>query len=97
MTIVADVDGEKEPVWRGSIWYSSIYNFNERGKIPGLQPDFAFASDVIEKYFTDLQSVVDARLQARDERMAKQAADAQERKSAGIEAIRRQVQGATTH
>lgn len=91
MTIVADVGGEAVPVWRGSIWYSSIYHFNERGKISGLQPDFSFAKDVIEKYFADLQSEVDARQQARDDRLAKEAAAAEERKAAGIDAVRRAV------
>jgi hypothetical protein len=91
MTIVADVDKELVPVWRGSIWYSSIYNFNERGKISGLQPDFAFAKDVIDKYFADLQIAVDVRRRARDERRAKEAAEAEERKAAGIDAVRRAV------
>jgi len=94
MTIVALVDKEWLPVWRGSIWYSSIYHFNEMGKIAGLQPDFAFARDVIEKYFSDLQSAVDARVRARDERKAAEAAAAQERKAASIDTIRRQLQGA---
>lgn len=97
MTIVADVAGEQVPVWRGSIWYSPTYYFNERGKIAGLQPDFAFAKDAIEKYFADLQADVDARTRARDERRAAEAAAAQERKASGIEAIRRQLLGATTH
>ena len=91
MTILAKVDTQDVPVWRGSIWYSSIYEFNERDKISGLQPDFAFAKDVINKYFTDLQSEVDSRRKARDDRRAREAAEAQDRKTAGIEAIRRQV------
>lgn len=97
MTIVAKVDTQDVPVWRGSIWYSSNYEFNERGKISGLQPDFAFAKDVIDKYFADLQSEVASRRKARDDRRAREAEEAQDRKSAGIEAIRRQVTGATAH
>jgi hypothetical protein len=91
MTIVADVGGNPVDVWRGSLWYSHIYYFNERGKIAGLQPDFAFAKDVIDKYFADLQSAVDAKRKARDERLATDAAEAQARKSADIEAIRHAI------
>ena len=48
-------------VWMGSIWYSSIYEFNDEGDTPGLQPDFAFAQPVIDQYFDDLRIAVEQR------------------------------------
>jgi hypothetical protein len=62
MTIVMPQEcGQALPVWKGSIWHSSIYEFNDRGAHPGLQPDFEFARDAIECYFAKIQTKVDER------------------------------------
>ena len=60
MTIVTK-DALHLPVWKGSIWYSRIYEFNDSADIPGLQPDFEFACPIIEKYFNDLEAAVNKR------------------------------------
>lgn len=59
MTIQTDIPG-KSPmtVWRGSIWYASCYEFNDRDDIPGLQPAFDFARDIIDRYFAELGAAV---------------------------------------
>lgn len=60
-TIVAKANGETLYVWRGSEWFSSIYEFNDRGHKGGLQPDFEFARAAIEKFWADLAASVEAR------------------------------------
>lgn len=62
MTIVLPMKG-REPltVWRGSIWHSHIYEFNDRGVIAGLQLDFEFARPVIDEYFDSVAREVEAR------------------------------------
>lgn len=93
MTIVAP--GEKRGpaliVWRGSIWHHSRYEFNDKADIPGLQPEFAFASDVIAKYFADVTEAVEARnAEYRRANEARTIAAAEQR-AAAIEAVKHQI------
>lgn len=87
MTIVA----KDMPVWCGSIWYSHIYEFNDHKKIAGLQPDFAFAKDAIEKYFSDVEADLSLALKKRDEQKAAEAANAEAKKRADLAEIRSQI------
>lgn len=97
MEIVAVVAGsEPMAVWRD--WHSPRYEKNyDVGKVSGLQPDFAFAGDAIEKFFSDLQAEVTVRKRASDELAARKAAEAEQRKRAAIEAVRLQLQGAASY
>lgn len=45
-------------VWRGSIWYSSIYDFNDRGKVFGIQPGLEWAKPQIDAFFDTLAAMV---------------------------------------
>jgi hypothetical protein len=58
------------PVWEGSIWYSHIYQFNNRNKTLGLHPQAAFAEDILEKFFNDVET---AYVQAEEEARQKKA------------------------
>jgi hypothetical protein len=60
MTIVCKQDGHTFTVWSGSIWYHDRYEFNDRDKIKGLNPEFEFARAVIDAYFADIQNAVNA-------------------------------------
>jgi hypothetical protein len=93
MTIIAHGNGDPLIVWRGSIWHSSIYEFNDRGRLGGLQPDFEFAKDIIEKYFADVKAAVEERERAAAARRAdRELARVVSRRNA-IEDVRRQLQG----
>ena len=64
MTIVLPVEGSQPlPVWKGSIWHSGRYEFNDNGDIPGYQPDFDFAKPAIEKYFAAVAEAVEKQKQ----------------------------------
>lgn len=41
-------------VWRGSVWYSGYYEFNDRDNILGYQPGCEWASPVLDKFFIDV-------------------------------------------
>lgn len=41
-------------VWYGSVWYSSAYEFNDKGKVLGCQPGCEWAKPVLEKFFNDV-------------------------------------------
>lgn len=41
-------------VWAGSIWYSSSYEFNDRGRVLGFQPGCEWAEPTVSKFFADL-------------------------------------------
>jgi hypothetical protein len=93
MTIVAPAEDGRMPlpVWKGSIWHSSIYEFNDRDDIGGLQPDFAFAKDAIEAYFTEVAAEVSKREKAAAERRAERAREESEAKQRAIEDVRRKI------
>ncbi len=93
MTIVARRDHDHLPVWKGSIWYSSTYEFNDRDDVAGLQPDFAFAKPVIEKYFADLEAEVSRLAADRDRQNAERAAAAAKSKRDFLESIEQQLRG----
>ena len=67
MTIVTSGPGSSWlPVWKGSIWHSSTYEFNDREDAPGLQPGFEHAHGAIESYFVDLAVAAEARRAERE-------------------------------
>ena len=78
-------------VWQGSVWHSPGYEFNDKGHHPGLQPDFEFARDAIEKYFADVQAAVTERDEMRASEAAARTEATAEQKRADIDAIRQQV------
>lgn len=79
------------PVWKGSIWYSNRYEFNDSENIPGLQPEFDFARPVIEKYFADVRIAVDVRDRQMDALRAARAAEVAAQKRSAIESVRQQL------
>lgn len=87
MTIVA----KGMPVWCGSIWYNDIYQFNDRDKIAGLQPDFDFAREVIEQYFAAVEAEVAQAELARAEAQEARRLAAEAEKRAALDEIRQQV------
>jgi hypothetical protein len=57
ITIFAkDADGPTIDVWRESVWHDPIYDFNELGKVRGLQPGCEWARDTLIKVFADLEA-----------------------------------------
>ena len=89
MTIVVKTEDRKFlTVWQGSIWYRSNYEFNDRAKIPGLQPDFAFAEPVITKYFDEVRKAVETRDREWAATKAKREAAAQAAKAKAIDSVR---------
>lgn len=46
-------------VWLGSIWYSSIYEFNDRNKVLGIQPGLEWAKPQIDAFFDTLAAMVE--------------------------------------
>jgi hypothetical protein len=96
MTIVTAVPGKAPlPVWKGSIWHSSIYEFNDHNDVPGLQPDFSFARDAIEKYFSDVQSAVEKRAAATADGRAAREQTAETERQSIIDATRDALSQAT--
>lgn len=92
MTIVAtQPNGSSLKVWRGSIWNSRIYEFNDQDDIPGLQPDFAFAAPVIEKYFSDVREAVEKRDVEHAEQKSAAEAKNVEAKRTAIEDVKQQL------
>lgn len=87
-TIVAKANGETLYVWRGSEWFSSIYELNDQGHRAGLQPDFGFAKEAIDKFFADLTEAVERREAARIERQAREGEIANAKRLAAVDAIR---------
>lgn len=58
-TITAHRDGLPcLTVWEGSLWYSSCYEFNDRDKTLGLNPEFAAIEPKIEAFFDAVQALV---------------------------------------
>jgi len=49
-------------VWEGSVWYSNIYDFNDRNKTLGIQNDTQFARPLLEEFFRRVQSGYEERL-----------------------------------
>lgn len=55
ISILAEADDKPRLLaWYSSEWYSSIYHFNDDGKIMGLQPEFQFAQSILDKFFADV-------------------------------------------
>lgn len=83
--------GGGETVWRGSVWHSSRYEFNDEKHYPGIQPDFEFAKPVIDKYFLDVRSAVAERDAARESRAAENRANAEAQRRAAVELVRSKI------
>ena len=90
MTIVTKAQ-PAQIVWRGSIWHSSIYEFNDHGHIPGLQPEFEFAREAIDKYFRDLRDAVEKRAAEYKAIQDAREQEAKAKKQSAIEATRKAV------
>lgn len=78
-------------VWYGSVWYSSTYEFNDRGKTLGMQPDMEFAQEAVESFFASVQATVDAH-DAKKEASERSAAEEGARKrQASIDAYKQML------
>src|SRR5262249_35034118 len=77
-----------QTVWQGAVWHHSRYEFNDRGHVPGLQPDFAFAQTTIDAYFARVSAAVEARDYVDNEEAKRQAALNAAQKKAAIDATR---------
>ncbi|MBK4737312.1 hypothetical protein [Noviherbaspirillum pedocola] len=44
-------------VWYGSVWYSTEYEFNDRGRVLGINPDYLFAQDAVARFFETVQKL----------------------------------------
>jgi len=42
-------------VWEGSVWFSSAYEFNDREKVLGLQPECEFALPALASFFAAVE------------------------------------------
>jgi len=94
MKIVTAIEGKPQlTVWQGSIWYSHCFEFNDRDDIPGLQPQFGFARETIDRYFKSLAQAVAARDvdQAIAKAMASAKRDIEQRNT--VDALRRAIAG----
>lgn len=78
-------------VWRGSIWHSGRYEFNDRDHHPGLQPEFDFAAPVIDKYFEEVAKAVAARNDEYRKQNEQRAAQEATAKAKTIEAVRNAI------
>lgn len=76
-------------VWRGSIWHSSQYEFNDSEDIPGLQTGFEFAREAIDKYFRDIRAAVEEREARSNVLQAARREEGEAKKRDAIEATRR--------
>lgn len=88
MTIYADGLN----VWVGSVWHSGRYEFNDDGKIGGIQPGFEFARPVIDKFFASLRLAVAQRDQLRAEAAERAEADREAERTAKIARIRAAIE-----
>ena len=92
MTIVLPGPGGSWlPVWKGSVWHSSQYEFNDRDDKAGLQPDFESARDTIEGYFADLAVACAEREAERKRRQQKCETEHAIAKSAALDAVMQRV------
>ena len=85
-----------QTVWQGSVWHSHIYEFNDRGDVPGLQPDFAFAADTINAYFDAVKSAVEHERAKHAAWKAEREAAALTERQAAIEATRAAIAHSST-
>lgn len=54
-------------VWEGSVWYSSCYEFNDRGKTLGLNPDCQFAKESVNLGFRHIAALIQSRTKRKQE------------------------------
>lgn len=83
-------------IWSGSVWYSPSYEFNDRGKIFGIQPEVEFAAPAIEAFFVRVENaLVEHRLRRIQERERR---DQQMRaaRTRAIESLRQELEGTAT-
>lgn len=72
-------------VWQGSIWYSSSYEFNDRNKILGINPEYLFAQDALVRFFETVQSLHSEELAERSMKDAEKSAKATEQHQNDVE------------
>jgi len=61
-----DDDGPRIEVWRDSEWYLDIYEFNERGKTKGIQPECEWAAPIVTQLHDTLLAEYEAAMAERD-------------------------------
>lgn len=42
-------------IWQASVWNSSCYEFNDAGKVFGMQPDCEWAAPIIDRFLASVQ------------------------------------------
>lgn len=63
-------------VWEGSVWYSSRYEFNDRDKVLGLNPEADFAHAKVEAFFAEVERrLADKAAEAEKAKLVAQARD----------------------
>jgi hypothetical protein len=73
-------------VWYKTNWISSRYEFNENGKIIGLQPDCEFIRSVLKKFFNDALVLKQCRLQEKEDAIIEEQKALDEQKQELLEA-----------
>lgn len=80
--------GQRIEAWKGSEWFSSIYEFNDAKDRPGVQPGFEWAAPLLVEYFAGLQLLADDADARRAQRQTQQQASAEADREAAIAAAR---------
>lgn len=78
-------------VWTGSIWYHSRYDFNDRDKILGFDPEVSFAHDAVSKFFNDLRDAYEKGKIAKKEREQRYLEQQKASRDAAIEKFKLQL------
>jgi hypothetical protein len=83
--ICAQAEGQPRlMVWRCSIWYSSVYSFNDKDKVMGIQPECEFAQPVVDEFMGKLKAFVEAQEKAAEVAKERKALDAEAKRKETI-------------
>lgn len=81
--IYLTIPGEPELlVWYKTNWHAPAYEFNERGKVIGIQSGCEFARPLLDKLFADAKTALDARKRLAEELTRQQKLSAEDRRAA---------------
>lgn len=81
------LDDDEHPVivaWTGSVWYNSGYEFNDRDKLFGINPEVAFVEPIIKKFFDDVFDLMNQKLTDTAQADAEKAKTAEQQRSEAI-------------
>lgn len=92
-----DDHGPRVEVWRDSKWFSHIYEFNENGKVRGVQPGCEWARPVVDAFYATLKSMHAEHKATRTREQEAARAKQEEEKAAAIARYANAAKSATTH